>query len=264
MPQLGCNYSPQLMSLLGDGRVHVDWIKLSRWEVFQEELLVARPVRPVLLHVLPGAGRPSFADVDWDGLNRAMKDCASPHTALHLEATRADWEDGEPSDDEVVERLVAGTRMWASRMEAPLLVENVPFYDGVRGSLRPATDPDVIGEVCKRADVGLLLDLAHLRVACWHRGEDPHSYLRRLPLERVREIHVCGPEMTEDMGLRDRHLEMGTEDYELLQFALEQTDPLVVSLEYGGTGPKFVWRSEIDALERQVRMLDEMVHFTQH
>lgn len=260
MPELGCNYSPELMSLLGDGRVAVDWIKLSRWEVFQEELQVARPARPVLLHVLPSAGSASFDDADWDGLNRAMRDCGSPHTALHLATARADWGGREPSDDEIVERLAAGTRLWASRMEAPLLVENVPFYDGVQGSLRPATDPEVIGEVCERADVGLLLDLAHLRVSCWHRGEDAHAYLHRLPLERVREIHVCGPEMTEDRGLHDRHLEMQAEDYALLRHALERTSPLMVSLEYGGTGPKFAWRSEIDVLERQLRMLDGIVH----
>ena len=259
MPELGCNYSPELMSLFGAGRVDVDWIKLSRWEVFREELEVARPVRPVLLHVLPSAGSPSFDDVDWDGLNRAMRDCGSPHTGLHLSTARADWGDGEPSDDEIVERLAAGTRLWASRMEAPLLVENVPFHDGARGCLRPATDPEVIREVCERADVGLLLDLAHLRVSCWHRAEDAHAYLQRLPLERVREIHVCGPEMTEDRGLLDRHLEMRAEDYELLRHALEWTSPRVVSLEYGGTGPKFIWRSEIDVLERQLHMLDAIV-----
>jgi hypothetical protein len=105
--------------------------------------------------------------------------------------------------------------------------------------------------------VGLLLDLAHARIAAHNRGEDVCAYLSALPLERVREIHVCGPGPDRSGVLQDEHQEMGEEDYALLDWTLERTHPLVVTLEYGGTGSHFEWRSDLATLERQLTRLRE-------
>ena len=120
MPALGCNYSPQLMTLLRERRVGIDWIKLSRWETFGDDLGIARPIRPVLLHVLPRAGILPPLQPSWDELNTAVEACGSPHVALHLEARRTDWE-APMSDREVIERMVAVTTEWAMHM--PFLVQ---------------------------------------------------------------------------------------------------------------------------------------------
>lgn len=258
MPLLACNYSPQLVSLLEQQLVHVDWIKLSRWDVFWEEFKVARPLRPVLLHCLPHAGRASFEDIEWDELNEAVQACGSPHIALHLMALPSDWEKPPSSDEMIIERMISGVKLWKEKMSVELLVENVPFY-GFRGTFRCATDPEVIKEICRQCGVGLLLDLAHLRVAAWHRKEDAFSYLRKLPLEAVKEIHVSGPAQDPAEGLRDGHLEMQEEDYDLLLKALELTQPSFVSLEYGGTGPHMEWRSDADVLKRQLIRLYRIV-----
>ena len=257
-PQLGCNYSPQLVGLLERGRAEVGWIKLSRWDVLAEELAVARPLRPVLLHVLPRAGLPSLWGLPWTWaeMNEVARTCGSPHVALHLASRAADWP-APPRDEDVVERLVAVTRAFAERLEAPLLVENVDYspHDTL---LRLPTDPGVVRDVCERAGVGMLLDLAHARIAAHHRGEAVREYLAALPLGRVREIHVCGPAEEPGKGLQDSHLEMGEEDYELLAWTLGRARPLVVTLEYGGTGPLFEWRSDAEALERQLARLREL------
>lgn len=84
--------------------------------------------------------------------------------------------------------------------------------------------------------------------------------MERLPLELVKEIHVCGPAPDPRDGmLGDRHLEMQEADYELLARTLRRTGPRIVTLEYGGTGPKMEWRSDIDALERQLQRLRHIV-----
>jgi uncharacterized protein (UPF0276 family) len=255
---LAANYSAPLLELLAAGRADVDWIKLSVWEDFPEQLASARPLRPALLHVLPRAGLADLAGLPWtwDELNQAIAACGSPHVALHLEALPGDW-DAPPSEADVVERLVAMTRSWAERIVVPLLVENVPYY-GFRGTLAPAIAPDVIRKVCAEAGADLLLDLAHARVTAWHCDEDARAYLAALPLDRVREIHVCGPLLDPKEGLRDRHQEMQAEDYDLLAWALDRTDSLVVTLEYGGTGPLFAARNDVDALERQLNRLARM------
>jgi uncharacterized protein len=253
LPQLGCNLSEPLLALLREERVRVDWIKLSRWEVLNEELAVARPLRPVLLHTLPHAGLadPGTLPWSWDQLRRHIAACGSPHVALHLLAEPADFAE-PPGDRQVADRMITMTRLWKEHLPVPLLVENVPFNSKL---IPVSTDPGLVAEVCAATGAGLLLDLAHARVAAWHRGQEVREYVRALPLPLVREIHVCGPGYDPVGGLRDRHLQMQEEDYALLEWALERTDPLVVTLEYGGTGPKFAHRSDPALLREQLLRL---------
>nr|MDQ3327776.1 DUF692 domain-containing protein [Chloroflexota bacterium] len=211
---------------------------------------------PVLLHVLPRAGLRSLGDLPWtwDEMNAAMLACGSPHAALHLASRTADW-DRPPSDAAVLARLIAGTRAFAEKLDAPLVVENVPCYAPGDSLLPHPRDPHVIAAVCERTGVGLLLDLAHARIAAHNRGEDAYAYLSALPLDRVCEVHVCGPAADADGVMRDEHQEMGEEDYAVLTWTLERTQPLAVTLEYGGTGPHFNWRSDAATLERQLLRL---------
>ncbi len=260
MVQLGCNYSPQLITLLESGLARLDWIKLSRKDKVWTEHSISRPFCPLLLHTLPHATKKDFENIDFDEINKELKACNSPHIALHLSAMQEDWNQDNITDDEIIERMLNGVLKWKEELEVDLLIENVPYY-GFQGTLRCATDPEVIKTICNEADIGFLLDLAHLRVAAWHREEEVDKYLETLPLNRVREIHVCGPGMDpEDGYLRDRHLEMQETDYNLLMKTLTLTDPAVVTLEYGGTGPKFEWRSEIEVIERQLNRLNNLLN----
>ena len=56
-------------------------------------------------------------------------------------------------------------------------------------------------------------------------------YLMRLPLERVRQIHVSGPRL-HDRVMVDAHELLLEEDYTLLRELLELTAPLALTLEY--------------------------------
>jgi uncharacterized protein (UPF0276 family) len=259
MLELACNYSPQLLDLLVNGEASVDWIKLSRRDTMEEEIKLCRPLKPLLLHTLPHASMDTTRIREWQDVNDQIKRCSSPHAALHLTAAPSDFPESEPRDEGVVERLLRSVLIWKQFIQCELLVENVPFY-GFRGSLRPACEPEVISYICEQADVGILLDTAHLRVAAHHMGMDAADYLHRLPLERIREIHVSGPGPDPEQGyLKDRHLEMQEIDYELLERVLTVTKPRFVTLEYGGTGPMFEWRSEPDVLRRQLVKLREIV-----
>jgi uncharacterized protein (UPF0276 family) len=261
MVQLGCNYSAELISLLDQKKVTLDWIKLSRKDTVRQEISICSNYSPMLLHTLPHASMTSIEQVNFDELNKEIEDCKSPHIALHLLAMKQDWGNQEEiSDEEAVERMLNGVMTWKKNLDIELLIENVPFY-GFRGTLRCATDPEVITTICNEADVGLMLDLAHLRVAAHNRKEDVEQYLMSLPLERVREIHVCGPadDPVNEGYLKDSHLEMNEVDYELLVNALNRTTPKIVTLEYGGTGPKFEVRSDITAIERQINKLNKII-----
>jgi uncharacterized protein len=267
--QLGCNYSKPLLAFLAQGEVEVDWIKLSREDTLLQEVKECRSIRPALVHTLGHAGMPPerFSGIDWAELNGAVAASRSPHIAIHFQSMVSDWEEPvAPTDQDprfvrrVVDRMIAQIGEAKVRLQAPLLLENIPL-GGPRGNLHLCARPEQIGEALVATGTGLLLDTAHLRSAAWYLDIEPHAYAGALPLEKVREIHVTGPRMVPGQGLRDRHLELLEEDYALLAWLLERTSPVVVTLEYGGTGPIFErpGMTDPEALRRQLLRLRSML-----
>lgn len=261
MAQLGCNYSEPLLELLARGEAEVDWIKLSREDTLLEEIALCRTVRPMLVHTLGHAGMPpeDLNAVDWDGFNQALRAAGSPHIAIHLLSMPADWS-AAPSDDEIRERMHRQILTAKAKLQVPLLLENVPL-GGSKGIYPLCVQPGFIREMLDATGTDLMLDTAHLRCAAYHLGVDERAYATALPLERVREIHVCGPRLEPGAGMRDRHRELEEEDYALLAWLLERTAPAMVTLEYGGTGPVFEQPGMNDpaALRRQLVRLKGML-----
>ena len=266
---LACNYSRPLLELLSAGAVEVEYIKLSRADMLEEEMKVARPLRPVLLHTLDRVGEIA-ASVDepaWQRANSHLKRAGSPHVAMHLVLQRDDWDapvDLQQQSPEVRRRMrecIRDTvRLACAALDVPLLLENAPYY-GSRGTVHAVTDPLYVCDLLTTTDTGLLLDLAHIRVAAYYLSVDPREYVKQMPLERVREIHVSGPGRNERGEFHDRHDEMSGTDWSLLEFVLERTGPQVITLEYGGTGPKVETsgRNSSAALERQLLRLRRLI-----
>ena len=267
--QLGCNYSPALIYLMGRDAADVDWIKLSRSETVDGDLALAGSVRPVLLHTLPRAGqRPElWQSYDWAAMERRLRVASSPHIALHFDLVTDDWDcppGARPGGREEVQamlaRLAAGVRTVQEHLSVPVLVENMPYHDPRGGSperKRISLQPEAFWQVIEQTGAGLLLDASHLRCAAYHLGVDVRAYARAFPLHAVREIHVSGPALVPGKGLRDRHLAMQEEDYALLAWLLGHTEPAIVTLEYGGTGDGFdaLERNDPQVLEEQLRRL---------
>lgn len=272
-PQLGCNYSPALMYLLGRGAADVDWIKLSRLETVDGNLALACSVRPVLLHIFPRAGqRPEFwQSHDWVVMERRLRVAGSPHIALHFDLMTEDWDEPAEARHEdreqtqaMLARLAAGVRSVQAHVAIPVLIENMPYHganSGPSGRKRITLQPEAFWQVMEETGAGLLLDTSHLRCVAYHLGVDARAYARALPLHAVREIHISGPSMVPGKGLRDRHLAMQEEDYVLLAWLLGHTAPAIVTLEYGGTGEAFdiPERNDPQALETQLTRLHKLL-----
>lgn len=269
--RIGCNYSRPLLRLLAENAagIAVDWIKLSRLEAIEPELAQARPWRPVLLHMLPNAGcRPEvWEGFPWAALPRYVAEAGSPHIALHLESRPEDWD--EPPDihyqtraqaQAVLARFGANIRALQARLSIPVLVENCPVYPQ-HSMLRLCAQPEAIWQVLEETGAGLLLDASHVRCTAWHLGVDAYAYARALPLQHVREIHLAGPRIVPDFGLRDRHVALQEEDWALLEWLLARTQPHIVTLEYGGTGPLYETpdRNDPQQLEMQLRRLHRLL-----
>jgi uncharacterized protein (UPF0276 family) len=83
-----------------------------------------------------------------------------------------------------------------------ILLENVSSYLTYRSS--EMTEWEFLGEVARRADCAILLDINNIYVSAVNHGFDALRYLRAVPTERVRQFHLAGHS---DMGdhLIDTH-----------------------------------------------------------
>jgi uncharacterized protein (UPF0276 family) len=246
--------------LLTSGRVQIDRLKVGEW-MDDAQLAAIAAQRPTLLHVSDGViwprGRRWVAEQA-----RLVRQTHAPWISVHLDigwtflAYR--WSGPTPIPLAVGRRWAVRTlqRLQAAcpgGCEPFVLAENMPRWTRCRPAY--VVDPAFIAGVVQEVGCGLLLDLAHARVAAHYQGEPVCDYLARLPLDRVVEVHVSGPrpmpdsESAGDGRLFDAHEPLQNEDYALLQWVLERCTPRAVTLEY--------WqdRAQLVAQLRRLRVL---------
>jgi uncharacterized protein (UPF0276 family) len=200
--------------------------------------------------------------VNWSQIKEKVKFCNSHFIGLHCGTYQSDWNGQEVTFEMVKERMGGSLKIWKENLDIEILIENVPYTQYYETNspkiIKHSVSPKLISELCYEYGVGLLLDIAHAKVAASGLGLSTIDYLLALPLERVKEIHAVGTRTT-DEGLRDNHLEMNEDDYEILEFVLTRTIPEIVTLEYGGFGEHFSWRSDKSSIERQLKKIHEIV-----
>ncbi len=134
-------------------------------------------------------------------------------------------------------RIAARIREAAERLERPLAIENISYYSTL--GMNPASEPEFIAEILEEADCGLLLDINNLDVNARNHGFDAETWLDAIPLERVREIHVAGPELWPCGLLIDTHGAPVRESVlRLLTSVLSRTGPKPVLLERDNNVPR--------------------------
>lgn len=154
-----------------------------------------------------------------DHLSFGGLDGATLHDLLPVPFTRA-------SARAIAERVLEAQDRLGTRM----VVENISYYVELGESRMP--ESAFIREVLDRADCGLLLDLNNLDVNAKNHGFDAWTWLADIPLDRVVEIHVAGPEPMDDGLLIDTHgSEVAPGVLDLLGWVVERTGPLPVLLE---------------------------------
>ncbi len=104
-------------------------------------------------------------------------------------------------------------------------LENLDYHKG--GAYEYVCEPDFISCAIKEWDVGLTLDIGHVNVSCMHYGISPHDYIKSLPIDRLKEIHISGSKGEEDL-----HDLPSRGDYDLLKFVLKTKLPEYLVLEY--------------------------------
>jgi uncharacterized protein (UPF0276 family) len=197
-----------------------------------------------------------------------------PYLSTHLEA-RTDYfpeyvqyqHQNHPGLHQAMkERFLPAIDLVKAATGLPLILENFPYYTA-RAHYRAGSEPDFIREICVEGDCGFLLDIAHARCSAWHMGRTAESYIKALPLSRLREIHLSGTR-EDSHGLRDTHTELEEIDYSILEKILSRATPDIVTIEYGGMPERIerieggfepIHRNNPLELERMIRRLRRII-----
>jgi uncharacterized protein (UPF0276 family) len=107
-----------------------------------------------------------------------------------------------PYTEEALACVVARVGEVQDVLGRQILLENVSSYLTYRSS--EMTEWEFLGEVARRADCAILLDINNIHVSAMNHGFEASRYLHAVPKERVRQFHLAGHS---DMGdhLIDTH-----------------------------------------------------------
>jgi uncharacterized protein len=95
-----------------------------------------------------------------------------------------------PFTEECLRHMAHRVRQVQDYLGAPLVLENPSTYLEFAGST--LSEAEFIAALLEETGAGLLLDVNNVFVNANNHGFDAEAYLRRLPLERVVQIHVAG------------------------------------------------------------------------
>jgi uncharacterized protein (UPF0276 family) len=154
---------------------------------------------------------------------------------------------GPVMNEQSVAHIVANVNRYAKDYGLPLVVENPPQYFAVPGS--NITQSEFIGEICRQSEIELLLDLTHLFISSQNMGFDVKKELLKLPLHRVKEVHVSG--VSTEQGLHwDNHADKAPDIiFEMLDMVMQHARPAAITLEYNWSAT-FPWAVLTKELER--------------
>jgi len=261
---LAVNYSPQASELFRSGRADFDWFKSPDWP---DALRDAQRDRPTYVHydLMAGQGQPAAV------IERVRESIDTTNTLFintHVAPSAEDLAVLSRSDAERQARrgVRADIQQLCDTFGAErVVVENVPWETRPDYPIdRIAAEPEFVSDLLQETGAMLLLDLAHAHIATDELGLQARPFIEAHPTDRLRELHVTG--IGEDASGRLREsMPMRKSDWHLLAWALDQiaggawSRPWVVTLEYGGVGPHFEWRTDIDILEGQLARCGAML-----
>ena len=156
-----------------------------------------------------------------------------------------------PYTEEAIGHLARRIRQVQEALGRRLVVENVSSYVEFADSEMP--EWAFLTAVAEEADCEILLDINNIYVNACNHGYDPLSYLRGVPLARVREMHLAG---YEDCGthLLDTHGEpVHGPVWALYEAAVQRLPEVPTLIEWDTRIPPFERLLEEAAKAQRVR-----------
>ena len=198
------------------------------WQVLDRDPLITHglsqsiagfdPFDPVYLKDLGGLLEKVHAPFHSEHLCFTTVGGANTHELLPMPFTRA-------SARHAAERV----KRLQGELPVPLIIENITYYAELGEA--EMGDGDYLAEVLEAADCGLLLDVNNVYVNSLNWGFDPVRWLERIPLGRVRQMHIAGHERYAGAVVDTHGAPVEDPVAELMAWVLQRTGPLPVLLE---------------------------------
>jgi uncharacterized protein (UPF0276 family) len=107
-----------------------------------------------------------------------------------------------PYTEEALAHVAARVQAVQERLGRRILLENPSTYMVLAGG--EMSEAEFLGELARRADCGILLDVNNVFVSAHNHGFDARAYVAALPAERIGQIHLAGHSAEGDL-LIDTH-----------------------------------------------------------
>lgn len=265
------NFSPEAARLLEAGAIEVDVYKCPPWP---DMLADARQQRPAYVHFPLMAGHADSIDkVGVENIEQIMRETGTQLVNIHLAPRATDYdiplETRDPFHAEMLaEAMLRDLKRLADHFGAEqVIAENVPWDPSPKYAIPyPVIEPEFVSRIVETSGCGFLLDIAHARIAALHLGMDAREYISRLPVKRIRELHVTGLEYDPENQLWRDHFPMTSADWDITEWAFQRIysgewgQPWAAALEYGGTGAQFAWRSKAEVIAQEAPRFYALAH----
>lgn len=246
MIKLGCNYYPEVVELVEEGKIDIDYFKYPglgyQMDVFKKEDLSdykqfvsqTNRVRPVMIHGLglkPHniCSKTFIQDLDIDYVKQIIKLSGVNGISLHLAGV-----DSLLSRKQSKEIIINNIKYLKEQFH------NLDFIsfenaDGnpysKNGELGICIESNFISEIIYETGSDFLLDISHAYCSSKKLKVDFETYLYELPIDKVYEIHINGwIETKSDIMSHTKINELG---YRALKKLLKECNPKMITLEYG-------------------------------
>jgi len=134
-----------------------------------------------------------------------------------------------PYTQESLQHVASRIRQCQDYLGRRLLIENVSSYLSYAGS--EMSEWEFLGELAKRADCLLLLDLNNIHVSATNHGFDPNTYLDALPVDRVQQIHLAGHTRHGELLIDTHDAPVAEPVWQLYDAALRRFGPVSTMIE---------------------------------
>ncbi|MCD6179295.1 MAG: DUF692 domain-containing protein [Bacteroidales bacterium] len=125
-----------------------------------------------------------------------------------------------PFTGDAVKHVANRIRQVQDYLGQKIAIENVSYYTSVAAEM---SEIEFINAVLAEADCDLLLDVNNVYVNSFNHQYNPNEFIKQLPLERVKYIHMAGHTKVSDDLIIDTHGEAIIDTvYDLFDFTLKQ------------------------------------------
>ena len=134
-----------------------------------------------------------------------------------------------PFRQEAVDHIVDRINFVQDYLGRQLVLENVSYYTSVAPEME---EFDFIHQIISKSECGLLLDVNNVYVNAFNHNYDAKEFVRNLPLDAVKYMHMAGHHKVNEDTIIDTHgMPIIEEVFDLFDWVVPQVAPVPVLLE---------------------------------